>query len=63
MTNEARFAQLALEGRSMVRRMLDDWPYQPPEVVGPEREAFKRWVEESDFSGAHLLVLASQGQS
>ena len=29
----------AEELRSMLYRALTSWPYQPPEVVGPEREA------------------------
>lgn len=57
MSNEARYARLALEGRSMVRRMIEDWPYQPPEVVELERAAFKRWLEEENFGVAHLAVL------
>jgi hypothetical protein len=27
--------------------MLEDWPYQPPEVIEPELEAVRRWLEET----------------
>jgi hypothetical protein len=63
MSDEARFARLALEGRAMVRRMVEDWPYQPPEVIGPEREAFRRWVAEEDFSGAHMLAISEEARA
>lgn len=57
-----RFARLALEGRAIVQRILNDWPYQPPEVIDPEREAFKRWTAEEDFSGAHVLALRAMAE-
>jgi hypothetical protein len=35
------------DARSIIRRMLEDWPYQPPEVIEPELEAVRRWLEET----------------
>lgn len=35
------------EARSIIRRMLEDWPYQPPEVVEPERKAIAAWLSGS----------------
>lgn len=39
------FARLAHDGRQIVRRILEDWPYQPPEVIDPERQMFAEWLE------------------
>ena len=39
--------QVAREGHEFVRRMLEDWPYQPPEVIGPERTVIREWLERS----------------
>lgn len=43
------------EARSIVRRVVEDWPYQPPEVIGPERAAFREWLDDCPSTVSLLL--------
>lgn len=55
------YAEQFAEARAIISRVVNDWPYQPPEVIGPEREAFARWLEANPFDmSASLAVLRDQ---
>lgn len=40
--------QTVIQARSIVRRMLEDWPYQPPAVIASEQAAFRRWLTDTN---------------
>lgn len=36
------------EARTIIWRMLNDWPYQPPEVIEPEQHRIKAWLDKTE---------------
>lgn len=51
------------EARSMIRRVVEDWPYQPPEVIYPEQQAFAAWLRDNPFDMvAGLAALSAQAE-
>lgn len=55
--------QTRVEAFAMLKRAVEDWPYQPPEVVGPEQEAFAAWLVENQPPPADYLAALSGGAS
>lgn len=39
-----KFEQRVEQLEAMLWRVLESWPYQPPEVVNPERERFLAYL-------------------